>query len=214
MSQKGVSMVHMLTAFERESLETYQKLAPHWGEHRTLRWRDQNWYNFVALLPGKRILDLGCGVGDDVEFFLPFGYEYFGIDISSGMLAVAQDEYAPGIKKGLLHFMQMSMYELAFRDSTFDGAWAITSYMHIPRGNLLSVLKETWRVLKPGGPLFISIPRGTHSGMWAPDHGYGKTLSVCWESKQLLQVLERAGFEIMHAEDVSFMLTILVQKPV
>jgi len=42
---------------------------------------------------GKRVLEVGCGIGSDAEEFAKHGAEYVGIDISDESLAVAQQRF-------------------------------------------------------------------------------------------------------------------------
>lgn len=41
-----------------------------------------------------RVLDLGCGMGANVPFFLSLGSEYFGVDISATAIARLQERFA------------------------------------------------------------------------------------------------------------------------
>jgi 2-polyprenyl-3-methyl-5-hydroxy-6-metoxy-1,4-benzoquinol methylase len=42
---------------------------------------------------GKRVLEIGCGIGSDAEQFARHGAEYVGIDISEASLAVARERF-------------------------------------------------------------------------------------------------------------------------
>ncbi|MFZ4461565.1 MAG: class I SAM-dependent methyltransferase [Patescibacteria group bacterium] len=41
---------------------------------------------FLKVIPGRRIVDLGCGSGRDVRYFREAGYDAIGVDISSGLV--------------------------------------------------------------------------------------------------------------------------------
>jgi glycosyltransferase involved in cell wall biosynthesis/SAM-dependent methyltransferase len=50
-----------------------------------------NMASVLALPPGARILDVGCGSGWLSEYFARLGYEVTGIDISNDLIAMARD---------------------------------------------------------------------------------------------------------------------------
>ncbi len=63
-----------------------------WSE--TARGRDQRtavWREIDGLFrPGDRVLDLGCGTGDDALHLAGLGVEVFGIDASAQMVEIAR----------------------------------------------------------------------------------------------------------------------------
>lgn len=42
---------------------------------------------------GRRVLELGCGTGASAEFFVKLGFMVHGVDISAGMLAIAETRF-------------------------------------------------------------------------------------------------------------------------
>ena len=103
--------------------------------------------------PGSRVLDAGCGLGRDTDYLGKHGYpDSIGLDMSLGMLTV-------GGKSAGFHFpaVQGDFRELPFATHSFDGIWAVASIIHIPRSNVVNVLREFKRTLKPGGHVYISI---------------------------------------------------------
>jgi SAM-dependent methyltransferase len=42
---------------------------------------------------GKRVLEIGCGIGTDAIEFVKAGADYTGIDISTASLAIAKDRF-------------------------------------------------------------------------------------------------------------------------
>ncbi len=108
---------------------------------------------FLACLPGAaRMLDAGCGWARYVHFFLDAGIEYVGLDFSSEMLVVATQGYPD------CQFVEGSVAEMPLPTNTFDGVWSCCVLTSIPKAYIVEVLKEHYRVLKPGGVLYVVMP--------------------------------------------------------
>jgi len=101
------------------------------------------------------ILDMGCGLGNDVKFFINNGFRCIGIDNSKGMLRRAKKIAPDG------NFKEMDMRALKFDDRYFDAVWSKASLMHLPKSMIKSALSEVKRVLKKKGIFFLSLREGT-----------------------------------------------------
>jgi ubiquinone/menaquinone biosynthesis C-methylase UbiE len=106
------------------------------------------------LRPGMRLIDCGCGPGSitiDLAQAVTPG-EVIGIDLREEALAngrkLAQDRGIANVT-----FQEASVYELPFPDGSFDAAFACAVLQHLAAP--LAALKETRRVLKPGGVVGI-----------------------------------------------------------
>ncbi|MDD3648141.1 MAG: class I SAM-dependent methyltransferase [Candidatus Dojkabacteria bacterium] len=106
---------------------------------------------FRNLIIGKRILDAGCGHGRESKYLLEKNLEVTGIDLSDKLLKIAVSK-APGCK-----FIKMDIRRLQFPDNFFDGLWASTSFLHIPKKDSIKTLEEFHRVLKPTGVMYLGI---------------------------------------------------------
>jgi 2-polyprenyl-6-hydroxyphenyl methylase / 3-demethylubiquinone-9 3-methyltransferase len=98
-----------------------------------------------------RLLDIGCGGGVLTEEFAALGCQVTGIDISPKSIAVAQ---AHASISGLdIDYQVGSGTELAFRNLSFEAVSCCDVLEHIQ--DWKQVLKETARVLVPGGLFFF-----------------------------------------------------------
>jgi ubiquinone/menaquinone biosynthesis C-methylase UbiE len=106
--------------------------------------------DLLALQPGSRVLDVGCGTGDDarvmVRLVLPGG-QVVGIDNSEAMIAEAQRRAAA--ESLAIDYRLANAMQLPFADNAFDAARADRSLMHVPDAR--QVLAEMSRVTIPGG---------------------------------------------------------------
>ena len=104
----------------------------------------------------KRVLDLCCGTGDLSRLLSQEGCNVTSLDFSLEMLRT-------GIKTGWLAggVVNADATNIPFRDGTFDGLTIAFGIRNIP--DLDRFIRETLRVLKPGGTLMIlelTRPRG------------------------------------------------------
>lgn len=137
------------------TIQTYNKFASQFAQHLEKK-RDENELNtFLELVTkGGNILDAGCGTARDSAYFISKGYIAMGIDLSEGLLAEAKALH-PEVPTQL-----MSLTEITFPDHVFDGIWCKAALLHIDRSDIPKVLNTFFRILKPGGLLFIQTKEG------------------------------------------------------
>jgi ubiquinone/menaquinone biosynthesis C-methylase UbiE len=111
------------------------------------------------VVAGTRILDVGCGLGDFAAALVEHGAQAIGCDVAEEALRRARARH-PGIE-----FVR-SGEELPFADGSFDAAWAGEVLEHVQ--DVLGLLAEVQRVLRPQGWLIVSTP----------DHGPAKRLHL------------------------------------
>ncbi|MEO0021954.1 MAG: class I SAM-dependent methyltransferase [candidate division WOR-3 bacterium] len=108
----------------------------------------------------ERVLDVGCGDGWPVLRLATHLPQVTGIDASTRRIAVAtENARRMGLKNVTLK--QMSATELGFEDNTFDGVVAVNVVEQTPEP--YQVLREIYRVLKPGGRLKIYFEAGNNT---------------------------------------------------
>ena len=109
---------------------------------------------FRYVVPGKTVLDLGCGGGFMVEAFGRLGAKASGLDISAGAIAYARKHFPRGT------FYCEPMPAFAARGLQFDFVFSSEVLEHVPGPDeLLTTLAA---VTKRGGYLHISSPEAGH----------------------------------------------------
>jgi len=104
-----------------------------------------------------KILDLGCGAGKLVQAGREKGYDFHGCGI--GLRDAHNDADPTLVAKGILRDIHLNPYRLPFDDCTFDVV--ISDYVLEHVMDYPTTLRETHRVMKPGGAfLHIFPPRG------------------------------------------------------
>jgi SAM-dependent methyltransferase len=101
-----------------------------------------------------RIADVGCGPGHVAAYLRERGADVVGLDLSAAMVEQARALH-PGVA-----FEQADMRALPLEDGALGGIVALYSLIHIPRGEVATVLREFRRVLRPGGLLLVGFHVG------------------------------------------------------
>jgi len=103
------------------------------------------------LSSNAKILDAGCGLGEWTAFLSQENYETVGLDLSFPTLRRLQETYPE------VDFVCGSVLSTSFPASHFDAVISWGVFEHFENG-LKEPLNEAFRVLKPGGYLFLSVP--------------------------------------------------------
>ena len=106
--------------------------------------------------PRTVMLDLGCGSGEQMKYFIPKCRYVYGLDYSRQMIQEAKKE---------LHLFPKKKYRLILADAhhiplknhtiNIVIAMGLLDYVNSPK----IVIKECSRILKPNGILVASIPK-------------------------------------------------------
>jgi SAM-dependent methyltransferase len=103
----------------------------------------------VALAPGRRVLEVGCGTGVFLRMAADRGADVHGIDAAEPLLAIARSR-VPGadLRVGDMQF-------LPFEDNVFDVVAGFNSFFFA--ADMTAALREAGRVAKPGAPVVIQV---------------------------------------------------------
>jgi ubiquinone/menaquinone biosynthesis C-methylase UbiE/DNA-binding transcriptional ArsR family regulator len=134
----------------------FQTVAKSWDSIRSLYVAQQKVEDKLREIigdePVSELLDIGTGTGRILEILSPQVKHGVGVDLSSGMLAVARSNIE---RHGFSHVQvrKGDMYRLPIEDSSIDLAVVhmVLHYSHEP----LEVIREAARVLRPRGRLIL-----------------------------------------------------------
>lgn len=112
---------------------------------------------FLLLLPpAASILDFGCGSGRDTKYFLDAGMQVDATDGSEELCRLASEYTGIPVR-------QMLFEELDAKEQ-YDGIWACSSILHLPKDVLKDVLKKMIVALKENGIIYTSFKYGMFEG--------------------------------------------------
>lgn len=109
----------------------------------------------LALPPGSRVLDAGCGIGgSSMHLATRFGLRAVGITISRDQLRRAHHRAQALDASQRPEFHLRSYLRTGLADGSFDGVFGIESVCYAePR---VDFLREAHRLLRPGGRLVVA----------------------------------------------------------
>lgn len=118
----------------------------------------------LATSPGDTVLDLAAGTGDVTEALARSGVRVISTDVSPVMVEAARRRGIPDVEHRV-----MDMQAIDLPDSSVDGVVSRYGYMLVPDPAL--ALRETRRVLKPGGRLAFATWAPAKENPWATAYG-------------------------------------------
>ncbi|MDQ1034665.1 cyclopropane fatty-acyl-phospholipid synthase-like methyltransferase [Streptomyces sp. V3I8] len=160
----------------------------------------------LALSPGDRVLDIGCGSGKPaVRIAHTWGVHVTGVTISAQQAetAAARPEVGTGARQ--VSFLQGDGMALPFPDAHFDHAYAIESLLHM--SDRAAALAEAARVLRPGGILVTANP-------YQQGELDAREAEMVADNRKLFQIppignadeyvahMRRASFEVLETLDI------------
>ncbi len=135
-----------------KTTKDYNLIARDFSRTRENVWPEALFLFEEVLIPGDKVLDLGCGNGRWFEVFQKQGIQYVGIDNSEKLIKIAQEKHSQG------NFKVADAFDLPFSDNSFDKVYSIAVFHQIPsRKFRLKFLEEANRVLRPGGLLILTV---------------------------------------------------------
>ena len=126
-------------------------------------------------LEGKRVLDVGCGVGMYTAAFLRESPHVFGIEVERERAREAQ-ERAAGVAQAVGEC-------LPFSNATFDVVFSHEVLEHVADDRVCA--EEMVRVTRPGGRVVVFVPNRcypfeTHGIFWRGRYHFGNVPLVNW----------------------------------
>jgi SAM-dependent methyltransferase len=124
-------------------------------QRRDLDWRDQWTGAFLPIIEDaacRRVLDLGCGTGNEVRALGRLGLSAVGLDFSDAALLRARDKgvAAPLVRADMAQ-------PLPFADGVFDAVMSNVAFHYFDDRLTRSILAELRRVVRRDGLLLLHV---------------------------------------------------------
>jgi len=107
---------------------------------------------------GDKVLEIGCGTGSLAISCAEKGASVVGIDLSSRMLAMANRKVREHNLNEEVQYQELSATEIGkvFSDESFDKITGTLVFSELYPDERRYVLKQAYRILKPGGLIVIA----------------------------------------------------------
>ncbi len=161
---------------------------------------------------GPRLVDVGCGTGDDVRVLAREGFWTVGMDFAWNGLTFARDMFPRG------HYVQADLRarRLPFRDESFDAVIARCSIHYFTPAQTQRIVADLARILVPGGT-FAFVVNSAESLKRKMRYDYGEAKVVETRTLQFkdgvvrhffteteIRQLLRGAFDIEYAHQGTF----------
>ncbi|HEV7519426.1 MAG TPA: methyltransferase domain-containing protein [Thermoanaerobaculia bacterium] len=111
----------------------------------------------AAFAPGDRVLELGCGTGEDAVHLGGRGVRVLATDAAEGMVAAAERKVGAAGLAGAVEVRRLALEELArLREPPFDGAFSNFGGFNCV-GDLRGPARDLAALLAPGARLLLCV---------------------------------------------------------
>lgn len=184
-------VLQTVAAYERSAREFLAR----WGRRRYRR--PPLLCQWLSRLPKRaRLLDLGCGGGQDAHYLWQEGYDVIGLDRTPALLSFARR------RSRTLPLVRADMRRLPLCYRSVDGIWAAASLIHLPKAVVGVILADLLDLTQPGGFLAAIFTHGTKSRVlnrgWIPGRYVAR-----WRKSELERAVRSAGWHVLDVKVVT-----------
>lgn len=175
----------------------------------------------IDLRADRRLLDIGCGIGNFLNHARHAGWEVVGLDLSPSVAAYARENRELNVNVGSIES------STGFSSESFDVITMFGVIEHL--ADPVGAVRECLRLLRRGGMLVLQTPnedglmrRVGRFLFWISSgvvnfhvkelYQMGGGHSVCFTRRSIRGLLERGGFRVLNLEDSTYGLRVLVMR--
>jgi ubiquinone/menaquinone biosynthesis C-methylase UbiE len=179
----------------------------------------RNLLDLVSIGAADEVLEIGCGVGRIGLALAPHCRTWTGADISANMVAYARDRL-----RGVENIRLVQLHEVGlgeFSDGCLDVVYVTNMFPHIDEIDRWRYVEEAFRVLRPGGRIFIDNVDLESDAGWAMFVNDAKRFQSLQRppyiprystASELMAYAARAGFEHVQSHHRSPLVIVTADK--
>lgn len=141
--------------------------------------------------PNPLVIEIGCGTGKDAQIILQHTDNYFGFDVSQGLLNVAR------VKCPSATFLVADVNSFVFPNNV-DIVFAFASLIHLNKEQLSSLFKKLLPAMNPSGIVRLSMKYDKKYRMTTDQDECGTRTVYYYSDKELLALAQ--GFKAVKKE--------------
>ncbi len=179
---------------DQKTVDVYNELAEAYDQETTDFWIGfpSSILDTFAQEVESSVLNIGSGPGRDAILLKERGLDITCLDASESMVQITK---AKGLKAVLSDFMN-----LPFSENSFDGVWAYTSLLHVPKSQISVALSEIRRVLKPNGIFGLGLIEGSGEEYKRSSGMASERLFSFYTKNEVEKLLTKFDFENFYFE--------------
>lgn len=128
-----------------------------------------------------KLLEIGAGGGRDLKYMRGRGLNVVPLEPSNELANLIEEEQ--GVK-----VVRQKVQDMSY-ENEFDGVYAIASLLHIPKNEILDVLKRIKSSLKENGVFLLTLKEGVGESLDNQDRFFSY-----YAVDEIKEILEEAGF--------------------
>ncbi|HEY6625799.1 MAG TPA: class I SAM-dependent methyltransferase, partial [Ignavibacteriaceae bacterium] len=157
--------------------------------------------SILSKITEEEILEIGFGTGINLKFYPPNIKKIIGVDANGGMLQQAHKKINEKIE---IELINQSSESLPFPDNSINAI--VSTYTLCSIKEIISALKEMYRVLKPGGRYYFlehGLADNPKTQKW--QHRLNPFQNIwadgCNLNRDMKSLIEKAGFNIIEMKN-------------
>jgi ubiquinone/menaquinone biosynthesis C-methylase UbiE len=180
---------------DSKTIETYNQLAREYDEETSDFWElfPRAFIDTFATEVGNgKILNVGSGPGRDGLLLKDRRLDVTCLDASSAMVELSRQRGLTSIVGDFL--------DLPFENESFEGVWAYTSLLHIPKSDIRLAFTEIRRVLKLNGVFALGLIEGSTES-YRESSGVNQPRWFSYYSHtEVMELLQEFNFKFLHSK--------------
>lgn len=168
-------------------VKTYEKYAHERASYSPDEFKVRERSEFLKFLKVEgrdTLLEIGCGHGQDAQFFQSQGFQVLAVDNTPMMVRLTAEKGIPA--------QVLDCYDLDQINKDFDAVYTMNCLLHIPKRDFDQVLGLISGRLNENGLMYLGLWGDENfEGIWEHDQYEPKRFFSFWKTKTLLEVLQR-----------------------
>jgi SAM-dependent methyltransferase len=174
--------------------ESYgEKAAADRDSHDKQPWKRAERDAFLDWLRAARVgtlLEIGSGTGQDSAWFQSSGLDVTAVDLSPAMAERTRQKGVRALARDVLG--------LGLPASSFDAAYSINTFLHVPTPDLDAALRAVHEVLAPGGLFHLGVYGGLAEEGIASDDSHDPPRFFAFRTDEQMLTHAARHFEILN----------------